>query len=205
MRAFNDDLFRELQKETAKPFYMAEFKLDRAYRYTDCDIQITHQDQAYIPIPFSVQSIVWTADLSVDRIVLEFSNIRKWFSAMLLGENTANKPAILSFCCINDRYQPIAVEELFRGIISEWKLRENRASVELVNELVFWRKRALRTAQSSCRWAFKGKECGYKGTQTWCNQTWDQCSKLNNTANFGGFRFLPSLMEKKIWWGKVPS
>jgi len=206
MRAYDDDIFQELQKETAKLFYLAEFQLNqRIYCYTDCDIEITYQEHSYLPMPFAVQAIIWTADLSVDRIVLEFSNIKKWLSSMLLSENAANKPAILSFVCINDKNRPIAVEELFRGVIAEWKLKEDKSSIEIVNELILWRKKALRTAQSSCRWIFKSGECRYRGAEDWCDQTWDRCTKLNNTANFGGFRFLPAMMEKKIWWGKIPS
>jgi hypothetical protein len=47
-------------------------------------------------------------------------------------------------------------------------------------------------------------ECAYLGDETWCDQSYARCVTLGNSDNFGGFRFLPSLMEKDIWWGKVP-
>ena len=44
-------------------------------------------------------------------------------------------------------------------------------------------------------------ECHYGGAQTWCDQTYERCKVLTNKDNFGGFRFLPYIMEKEIWWG----
>jgi hypothetical protein len=48
-------------------------------------------------------------------------------------------------------------------------------------------------------------ECGYIGAETWCDQSYERCATLMNTANFGGERFLPALMEKEIWWGRSRS
>lgn len=47
-------------------------------------------------------------------------------------------------------------------------------------------------------------ECAYLGSEAWCDQSYARCCNLGNSGNFGGFRFLPSLMEKDIWWGRVP-
>lgn len=44
-------------------------------------------------------------------------------------------------------------------------------------------------------------ECHYGGAQDWCDQTYERCKMLANKDNFGGFRFLPYIMEKEIWWG----
>ncbi len=41
--------------------------------------------------------------------------------------------------------------------------------------------------------------------ETWCDQTFDRCKELGNQRNFGGFRFIPAIAEKQIWWGRVPS
>ena len=83
-------------------------------------------------------------------------------------------------------------------------IREDRATIRALNELVLWRKRPLRSASATCPWTFKGTERGYAGGAGWCDQSYARCSELGNTANFGGFRFLPALMEKQIWWGRVP-
>ena len=46
------------------------------------------------------------------------------------------------------------------------------------------------------------------GTSTYeiddfCDQSYDRCLTLSNTPQFGGFRWLTSLVDKKISWGKV--
>ena len=97
--------------------------------------------------------------------------------------------------------QPVAVDDVFYGLVQGWDLSEERLQLRLVSELALWRKRALRPATASCPWEFKGSECGYSGDAEWCNQSYLRCQALNNTNNFGGFRFLPAIMEANIWWG----
>ncbi len=43
------------------------------------------------------------------------------------------------------------------------------------------------------------------GAGTWCDQSWESCLALTNTAKFGGFRWLPGVINKDIWWGKNPA
>ena len=45
--------------------------------------------------------------------------------------------------------------------------------------------------------------CQYTGASTWCDQSWERCSTLGNDDNFGGFRWLPYLSGKNIWWGRT--
>lgn len=42
-----------------------------------------------------------------------------------------------------------------------------------------------------CRHVFKNTFCGYVGGETWCDKTFKRCKSLDNTANFGGFRYMP--------------
>jgi hypothetical protein len=97
----------------------------------------------------------------------------------------------------------IEQEEIFQGMVDEWDIQEDSVNIKIVNELIFWRKKPLRTCSVTCPWEFKGTECGYTGAQDWCDQTWDRCEDLVNTLNFGGFRFAAAMVEKQIWWGKV--
>ena len=94
------------------------------------------------------------------------------------------------------------VTNIFVGRISGWKvLRDKSVELTIVNEFMLWRKKTLRIAQSSCPWPFEGVECTYAGVEVWCDQTYERCFILNNKDSFGGFRFLPYIMEKTIWWG----
>ena len=102
-------------------------------------------------------------------------------------------------------YSVVGGHSLFYGMISDWKIKEESVWLEVQNELVFWSKKSLRDCGSSCPWEFKGTECTYAGGESWCNQSYERCIAIGNTDNFGGFRFLPAIAEKDIWWGKIPS
>jgi len=90
---------------------------------------------------------------------------------------------------------------LFNGFVTDWKLNERSAVINLANEFLLWRKKALRLPTPSCPWNFKGAECGYGAAEDWCDQSVERCKQLNNYDNFGGRRFITSIEDKKIWWG----
>jgi len=46
-------------------------------------------------------------------------------------------------------------------------------------------------------------QCLYAGAETWCDRTYARCTVLGNTDNFGGFRWLPSIIDKEVWWGRL--
>jgi len=90
-----------------------------------------------------------------------------------------------------------------QGEIDSWSLTEEAVRITVSDELVRWSQRTLSTYSPSCRWKkFKGTECKYSGSETWCDRSYDRCSALGNTDNYGGFRWLPSLEKKIIWWGQ---
>ncbi|MBW2024368.1 MAG: hypothetical protein JRH08_00725 [Deltaproteobacteria bacterium] len=94
---------------------------------------------------------------------------------------------------------------LFNGQIDRWSLDEAQLVMTIADMNVQWARKPLSRHPASCRWrVFKGPECGYTGSETWCDRSYARCSALGNTANFGGFRWLPSIMDKEIWWGRQP-
>ena len=203
MKSFDSNITAELAKEIASTFFFVEMQFASTYRYTDCDIDMYYGGNKYSSFPFSIGNVVNSAGLSVDSLELNFSNVDLAMSSIVLGEDVAGKTCILSFFMVAADYTVIEAEELFRGMVAEWELTESKLRIKLVNEFIFWSKRTLRTCQASCRWEFKGTECTYSGAATWCDQSYARCLSLGNTDNFGGFRFLPSLEEKKIWWGRT--
>lgn len=103
---------------------------------------------------------------------------------------------------ISNSLYPLTV---FKGYLDGWKWDEEWLDVDVVCALSGWDKQAVRKASSTCRWQeFKGEECGYSGAETWCDRTYERCYALSNQANFGGFRWLPRIMNKTIWWGRNP-
>lgn len=92
----------------------------------------------------------------------------------------------------------------FRGEIGQWQFDESKVSMTLTNQFAQWNQKTLRMQSSSCSWPqFKGTECGYTGAATSCDRTYARCEQLSNTANFGGERWLPSIEDKEVWWGRT--
>jgi len=53
------------------------------------------------------------------------------------------------------------------------------------------RRLGLMTAARTCGAVFKGRLCGYAGSEGWCDHTFARCSSLGNTERFLGFRWAP--------------
>ncbi len=94
---------------------------------------------------------------------------------------------------------------VFQGQVGEWLLDESKIKVTVTNQFAQWTQETISKHSPSCRWkVFKGAECQYAGTEPWCDRSYTRCQALGNTANFGGFRWLPSIEDKVIWWGTAP-
>jgi len=224
LRNFDASLIDEIEKEVTSTFFLLELNLASTYYYTDSDYDIYYNGHNYLSMGFKFSDIAYAANMSVDKVSIDFDNVGLTMSAILLGEDVRNKTAKLSFGCYGtmgmvwdsgiewdagiqwlEGTTIIGVVDLFQGIISDWNLSETMAQMTIVNEFILWKKKTLRIAQATCPWGFKeaGGECRYTGGETWCDQSYERCKALGNTDNFGGFRFLPSIAEKSIWWGRV--
>jgi len=204
MKTFDPNTVLELAKEGQRFFILIELQLVSAtYYYNNSDIDLYESGNKHNSLDFTFGNIDQTADMGVDSVTMVFNSADSVMTALILSEDILGRTAIISFICVDDDYSIIAAEPLFRGLMSDWKIGDGKCKIEIKSELVLWRKETLRTCQSSCRWEFKGTECAYAGDIDWCDQSYEHCRDLANTDNFGGFRFLPDIMEKQIWWGRV--
>jgi len=203
-------------------------------KYTDADTPIYYNGLRYTPIRFSFPELTVDATMAVDQVNLDIDNADREISAVVLGQDVRNKIAILyfgvrylgtglaasqwdsadqweagsvdSWDTAPMQFYSYAVQEYFRGVISGWEIDgDTKVSMTISNEFILWNKKSLREHPSTCPWPFKGVECAYVGAGLTCDQSYERCQTYNNTVNFGGFRFLPSLVNKQIWWGKIPT
>lgn len=95
---------------------------------------------------------------------------------------------------------------LFLGYCDQVDLDVQQAKIEIYNHMIKWKTLTPRRLHApSCEWTFKDTvTCRYAGAETWCDHSWERCLALTNSINFGGFRWLPFLQDKKIYWGRVP-
>lgn len=229
MKVFTDTLISRLLSETAGFYFLIDLNLVLGTVYvTDMDIVYYYDNNPYIPDDIKIDNITNGTGMQVQSMTIKIQNVDQVMASYFLNNNQKGREVIVRFAClsrgdvdlveikdesdqsITDQVSDpilgtgntgIATLPLFRGLISNWKMDELELSIILKTELILWHKRTLRKAQVLCPWPFKGTECGYSGSETLCNKTYARCQNLNNHNNYGGFRWLADMMEKKIQWG----
>lgn len=202
MRNVDSSIVAQWEGRQFTEFWLLELAFAQTWRYTDFDRSITVTDR-FAPRDFKVTSIRGAAGLSVDAVRVEIANGDAVLSSILQSSDCRFRPCKVWAGVMVD-FTPYA-HLLFQGLLAEWEATEKDVTLEIVNEFFLWRKRTLRVVSASCPWPFKGAECAYSGGGAWCDQSYERCSALGNTAGFGGDRFAPSTAEKQVWWGRVPT
>lgn len=197
-------LLTALLAEEARPVVFIDCQFTTPVRRTSLDIDYYFGGDKYEAGGVQIGAITNSVGMLVDRTQIKIANADRAIGTILLSNNEVGKTIIAYLAGIDDDGTLIGSVPLYRGELSFYELAYV-VTLHVVNELVRWRKKCARRSQSSCPWPFQGNECGYSGDGTWCNQTYDRCTVLGNTDNFGGNRFLPALMQKRIWWGRVLS
>lgn len=98
------------------------------------------------------------------------------------------------------------VAPVFDGIIDSVGVDRGKGTLKIYNHMIFWQRRIPRRDHTAtCPWTYKDADtCRYVGALPPCDKSWEHCTERANTLNFGGFRWLPALQDKQIWWGRVP-
>lgn len=202
MKDFDNSLLTQLSAEESVLCFLISIVVNESQTlyYTTFDIPLFWDNNLYEPNEVSLSTFNYSADLSVDKIQMKFTTVDLSMPAILMNNNLLNNEVIINVGGYDG--STVIAEPQFRGFITEWDMDETDLTLMVSNELIHWNKKALRRSDPLCQWGFKSVECGYTGTATSCNKTYSQCEDYSNTNNFGGFRFLPSIEENEIWWGK---
>jgi hypothetical protein len=149
-------------------------------------------------IKYSIQNVV-------DSVRIEIDNIDETLSIPFVGGTPQGAGVKIQLALLSTSYGVIASPiTVFQGNLDSWNLDEEKINITVASEMVQWNQKTLAKYSPSCRWkSFKGTECKYNGSQPDCDRTYARCEALSNTANFGGFRWLPSIIDKDIWWGRA--
>ena len=142
----------------------------------------------------------------VDKCTIEIDNVDQYMTSIFVGSSVQGSDVGLRMVVLDEDLSIIGGEAftLFSGEIDSWELDpDDKVVVTMANIFTRWNQMTLANHSSSCRWkVFKGAECGYVGGATECDRTYVTCHTLGNSDNFGGFRWLPSLQDAVIWWGR---
>jgi hypothetical protein len=191
----------EEEQITAGIFVELEFTT--VMRFSSFDIDLYHGGNKYIATELSIDNLSFTSDLSVDTATVRLPNVNLTMSAVLLNNDEIGSMATISIGAVAASRRLYDLEPIIVGELTGWGVNERVAELNYSGLMARWSKKTLRIAQASCPWPLGGDECQYAGSET-CNQTFARCKALGNQLNFGGFPWLPDLMEKKIYWGFYP-
>lgn len=176
-------------------------------------LDVSTFEEVYEPVSFNIDDLSLSLKQIVDQISVNILDLDQVYSEIFISSlNVQGSPVTLSLVLLDDDHMPIGegLEHrviLFQGTIDSWNVDEQTIAMNVTNELYQWNKNTLRKQSPSCAWTeFGYYECGYgaPGIQK-CDRTYYRCNALGQKANFGGFRFLPSIVDKAIWWGRHPS
>ncbi len=206
MKSLPAELTAELAKESIRLAHLFKITLTGStHRYTDADIDIYYGGNWWISKGITFDAVRISVSPKVDSISFEIDNVDKAFSSIVLSEETRGKPCEILRVALNVNMAVIGAGLLFLGQLDAIEIDHKRASIKVFNHFIRWKMPTPRRVHSAtCQWTFKSNHCGYSGPGTWCDHSWPRCVELNNKLNFSGFRWLPYLVDKQIWWGRAP-
>jgi len=214
LRTISATIVSQLQAEELRPFYLLSINIDgTVYYYTDCDvpIKLTH---VYVPLGFTFNAVDYSLENIVDSVTIEIDNVDQVQTVLFVGGTPQGGALILSQVVLDSSYNIAGGTsvKLFEGEIDSWGLDGQRLKITATSIFHQWSQNTFSKHSASCRWKVfnsstlgtSGVDCASTAGSTWCDRTYTRCSILNNTSNFGGFRWLPSIVNKDIWWGRIP-
>jgi phage-related protein len=185
----SSELHAALNATANQPLDLYELQLASGTRYYSTE-DITWNGHRYLPYVESRSAIKRCDGGEFDRVTVTLSNVDTALSQLLLGDDIEGQTIVIRKI---DRSVASDSVVLFHGMMERpSRINEKTASIEAVEILgSIEHECPSRPFCLLCPWDFKSWECGYEGPETECNKSWARCSELENTAGYGGFRFIP--------------
>lgn len=211
-RSISSTILDKLEEKEITSFDLIEFTVNSTtYRYTNAEVPITYAVDGTSEVTFETRGFVfdnirYSSNDIVDGCDLTIDNLDSVLSSVFL-DNVINEDYIsLYIILFNNDNGIIGSQKLFKGILNNFNLDEVEVKLTATSIFTKWNQQSTGHHSTLCRWKkFKGTECKYVGSETFCDRTYNSCSSYSNTNNFGGFRWIPSIEDKKIWWGPTQS
>ena len=151
---------------------------------------ITYDSNTYTHFPFILSPVESNADGQIPQVTLKVCNITRYLQPYLNsldgGMESTVKVIIVNSNHLTEDYSELELD--FEVQDCESDVSWVTWTLGMINP--FNRRFPLyRFIANHCRWAsnFKGAECGYSGSETTCDGTFESCIGYSNTARFGGF------------------
>ena len=182
--------------ETATPKYL-----------TNADQKIYYESKVYVPWGMDFGGVEYSISPTVDKVSVDLDNTDEAFSQLMQTTELRGKRFLMRIAALDQNMGVIGAPVIpFDGILDTCRAKKKNFKMDVFNHMILWKKKIpRRTHQPTCTWTFKDSvTCKYAGATATCDKSWEECVAMGNSLNFGGFRWLPSLADKSIWWGSVP-
>jgi phage-related protein len=206
VRAIAAVMASELSKDIVFSPLMVTLRLNAGYKYyTDCDKDVWYGGNQYQARGMDFFGTSMALDTEVASTSITIDDVTGEFMSILMNDDPRKKIIEIGTAALDVYYQPIGYAVIFIGIIDSAALDDSQKAcrLDIMSPSIFWQKETPAEMESiSCPYRFKGDDCEYTGSETWCNQTYGRCDSIGNIDNFGGNPFLGALVSTEIYWGK---
>lgn len=186
--------------------YLIDMEISIPKYLTNADHNVYYEGKVYEPWGMNFGAVEYSISPTVDKVSVDIDNVDETFSQLLQTTEMRGKRFLMRLAALDQNMAVVGTVIYFDGILDQISAKKQSVKFNIYNHMILWKKKVpRRTHQPTCTWTFKDTAtCKYTDVQTTCDKSYDQCLSYGNSVNFGGFRWLPSLVDKQIWWGKIP-
>lgn len=165
--------------------------------FAEWDSNVVYDGVTYVRFPIKHDEIAENAKGEIDSLKVTVANVDRQIEALLQTYDIRGKKVTITLVWA----AKLAVTDAhidFVYYVDSYSANQDAVEFSLSSKYdvldiqlpsgVFYR--------NTCRWKFKGTQCGYSGIETECNKTKQRCKDLSNIARYGGF---PSIPSKRIF------
>ena len=210
-RSIASEIIDKLESGEITTSNLLEFTVgDNTYRYTDCEVPITYSGigdgEVFLSRGFEFDTINYSSGEIVDNCSVRVDNLDSVLTSIFMDNVVTEEIATIYTIVLNDDNSIVGAQQIFNGMINDFNLDEVELNMVITSIFAKWDQSSNTSHSSFCRWKeFKGLECTYSGSENTCDRSYSRCIELGNTANYGGFRWIPEIEDKEIWWGPTPT
>lgn len=175
-------------------------------RLTDSDIDIRHEGVWYRSRSMAFGETGHAIGPTAESVTIEIDNVDLLVSGWLQGIEIRGRRWRQRLVALNAHAQVVGSMIVFDGIVDSGSADRRTGTLRITSHMIWWQRRIPRRDHAaSCPWTYRDPvTCRYTGAAPDCDKSWEQCQGRANSINFGGFRWLPALQQRQIWWGRVP-
>lgn len=169
------------------------------YRFSSWDQSIFYGGYEYVPRGMVFNDLAQGSSAIVDTLSMDLDDVNRELLEGLGDLNVEEFPVVVTYVILDYLGKVVVDLVYFDGFLDHWHYVPGKIVITAASILLQHNRNTLSTFSGSCRWrVFKGARCSYAGGGTECDRSYSQCETYQNEINYGGFRWLPSMVTKKF-------